>query len=522
MVRRWRNPLALSLLVALVVLLALPFAGVAGPVLPGFAAVWCTVVLLCDVIGVALLIGLYRSGRGPRKLVLATALGWSAIMVATLVFTGPGVVPREPWLGTGPGAGWLYASRHLGPPVLIAIALAPWPERWETDAGPGTRKGRLAFLAGLAVLAVGPGLLALTLVASPDVLPRIVEPVTQQFRPSFLAVMLAVNLVGVAVGSYGVARRRGRSGVEVWAIVAAFAWLGDVGFVALHDERFSIAYYGSRLLAVLASLTLPASILVDTWWLHQRLTAGTASLEAQVGRLLEAQRIRDHVAAVVSHDMRSPLAGLHGYLEILVDDEELDPALAHRMHERSLILTRRLTLLCEDLLAATTLEHGDLALDPRDLNLREQLAECATGFPDLDLRIICPRSARVYADPLRLQQILGNLVANAEKHGAAPVTLRVSTDAQNATIRVGDSGEGIPESFIPRLFERYAQGARASGGAGIGLSVVHDLVQAHRGTIRYDLTEPAFIVTLPICAEAGPAGPVGSVVFAPLSRHAAH
>ena len=63
----------------------------------------------------------------------------------------------------------------------------------------------------------------------------------------------------------------------------------------------------------------------------------------------------------------------------------------------------------------------------------------------------------------------------------------------------------MPEAFIPRLFERYSQGARAAGGAGIGLSVVHDLVQAHRGTIRYDLTEPAFIVTLPVARAAGAA-----------------
>ena len=244
-------------------------------------------------------------------------------------------------------------------------------------------------------------------------------------------------------------------------------------------------------------MIVPASILVDTWRLHQRVMAGAEDLEAQVDRLLEAQRIRDHVSAVVSHDMRTPLAGLHGYLEVLVDDAALDDELVQRMHERSLMLTRRLTLLTEDLLAATTFEHSDLVLTPADLDLSEQLAECATGFPDLDLRIECPRGVQVYADPLRLQQILTNLVRNAQKHGAEPVTVDVSPDPE-VTIRVCDAGEGVPEAFIPRLFERYSQGARAAGGAGIGLSVVHDLVQAHRGTIRYDLTEPAFIVTLPV------------------------
>ena len=238
--------------------------------------------------------------------------------------------------------------------------------------------------------------------------------------------MLAVNLVCVAVWLYGVARRGDRSRVEVWASVAAVAWLGDVVFVGMVDDRFNVAYYGSRLLAVFASLIVPASILFDTWRLHQRLTAGTANLEAQVDRLLEAQRIRDHVSAVVSHDMRAPLAGLHGYLELLVDDEGLDDELVKRMHERSLMLTRRLTLMCEDLLAATTIEHSDLVITPADLDLSQQLAECASGFPDLDLRIECPRGVHVYADPLRLQQILSNLVRNAQVHGAEPVTVDVS------------------------------------------------------------------------------------------------
>ena len=172
------------------------------------------------------------------------------------------------------------------------------------------------------------------------------------------------------------------------------------------------------------------------------------------------------------------------------------------MHERSLILTRRLTLLSEDLLAATTSEHNDLALTPDDLDLSDQLAECATGFPELDLRIACPPRLHVHADPLRLQQILSNLVRNAQKHGAEPVTIDVSATDTEVTLRVGDAGEGVPETFIPRLFERYSQGARAAGGAGIGLSVVHDLVQAHHGSIRYDLTDPAFIVTLPVGAPS--------------------
>jgi signal transduction histidine kinase len=471
-----------------------------------FSAAWCAIVLLCGVLSVVLLVGLYRNGRGLRMLVLATAFAWSAIVVLILALTGP-------------GEGWLYVSRHVGPPILIALALAQWPARWDERIGPRGRQGRLTALTALAVVVLGAGSTALGITEFPGDLPGIAGPGTAHFRPVAYALLLAVNLVCVAVGLYGVARRGHRSRVEVWALVAAVAWLGDVAFVGMVDDRFSAAYYGSRLMALLASLIVPASILFDTWRLHQRLTAGAANLEAQVNRLLEAQRIRDHVSAVVSHDMRAPLAGLHGYLELLVDDEGLDEKLVKRMHERSLMLTRRLTLMCEDLLAATTTEHSDLVITPVDLDLSQQLVECASGFPDLDLRIACPRGVHVHADPLRLQQILSNLVRNAQVHGAEPITVDVSPDPQTVTIRVSDAGEGVPEFFIPRLFERYSQGARATTGAGIGLSVVHDLVQAQRGTIRYDLTQPAFIVTLPVGAPAEPP-PLGRVLTAPRRRHA--
>ncbi len=515
-VRRWRTPLAVAVAMALAVLVVLPFSGARGPTIAGVSTAYLTIVLFGDLISVVLLAGLYRNGRGPRMLILATAFAWSAIIAVMLAFAVPGVVHADPGFGApADTSAWLFVSRHVGPPLLIALALAPWPRRWEarTEADPARQvwSRNLALL----VLVLGPGSLAASLLLAPEVLPRIADPVSGHVEPLVLGLVLLVTALAVVVSFVGVTRRRERSGVEVWAIVAAFAWCGDVGFVAMYEERYTVAYYGGRLLAVTAALIVPTTILVDTWWVHQRLTAGTASLEAQVNQLLEAQRVRDHISAVVSHDMRTPLAGLHGYLEVLTDDEGLDPELVRRMLDRSLLLTRRLTLLTEDLLAATTLEHGDLVLTPADLDLTQQLAECASGFPDLDLRITCPPGVQVYADPLRLQQILSNLVRNAQKHGAEPVSVDVTSDDVDVTIRVADAGEGVPEAFIPRLFERYSQGARAAGGAGIGLSVVHDLVQAHSGTIRYDLTQPAFIVTLPVAVPPEPL-PEGRVLTAPM------
>jgi asparagine N-glycosylation enzyme membrane subunit Stt3 len=159
-----------------------------------FSAAWCAIVLLCGVLSVVLLVGLYRNGRGLRMLVLATAFAWSAIVVLILALTGP-------------GEGWLYVSRHVGPPILIALALAQWPARWDERIGPRGRQGRLTALTALAVVVLGAGSTALGITEFPGDLPGIAGPGTAHFRPVAYALLLAVNLVCVAVGLYGVARR---------------------------------------------------------------------------------------------------------------------------------------------------------------------------------------------------------------------------------------------------------------------------------------------------------------------------
>ena len=89
------------------------------------------IVVLCNALSVALLIGLHCNGSGPRMLVLATAFAWSAIGVLVLALTMPGVLRAEPLLGAGHGLSWIYAIGHVGPPLLVAFAVAPWSARWD-------------------------------------------------------------------------------------------------------------------------------------------------------------------------------------------------------------------------------------------------------------------------------------------------------------------------------------------------------------------------------------------------------
>lgn len=494
--RRRRAALLVAACVPVLVLVGLPFAGVSGPEVPGFTVGWLTLVLTCDLITAGLLIGMSRHGMGPRPLLLAMAFLWSGAFVAMLAFAIPGALTATPTFASDENsAAWIWALRHTGPPLLIATALAAWPPRWERRDRL-TRRYTLPALAGS--LVAGPGLLFVWIALAPESLPTIVDPETGNYHTLGMALVLAITTGAVLAALAGVLQRGTRSGIEVWGVVAAAAWLGDVAFTFMHEDRYTLAWYGARLLGIAASAVVLGVILRENAQVRRRLAADNHDLEAQIDDLLEAQRLRDHVTAVVSHDMRAPIAGLQGYLEI-VDDEQVDPVFQNRIHQRCLVLVRRLSLLTEDLQTAAVAAHGDLEVLPELLDVESQLAESAAGFPGLDLRLDCQPGLVAWVDPLRLQQILANLIRNAERHGAEPVSVHVRSEPDGMVVfRVSDAGPGVSETFIPRLFERYSQGPdSAPGGSGLGLSVTRDLVRAHGGTVRYDLTDPAFIVTLP-------------------------
>lgn len=478
------------------VLLGFPVADTRGPEIAGFTVVWLTLVLVCDLTTAGLLVGMSRNGVGPRALLLAMAFLWSGAAILMTAFAVPGAVSQAPTFASeAGGVGWLWLLRHLGPPVLIAAALAPWTLTWERH-GRVSRQHTFLLLTGS--LVAGPGLLLASLTLSPGLLPTVFDPVTGRYDTGVMVLVLLVGGGAVVASFAGVLKRGSNSGIEVWGVVAATAWLGDSAFTFMYEDTFTLAWYGARVLGIAASGVVLGVILRENTRVRRRLAADNRDLEAQIDDLLEAQQLRDHVAAVVSHDMRAPLAGLQGYLEI-VDDEAVDAAFVRRIHERCLVLVRRLSLLTEDLQAAAVAAHGDLEVLPELLDVESQLAESVEGFPGLDLRIDCQPGLVAWADPLRLQQILANLIRNAERHGAEPIAIRVRSEPDGMVVfRVTDAGPGVAETFIPRLFERYAQGpGSAPGGSGLGLSVTRDLVRAHGGTVRYDLTEPAFIVTLP-------------------------
>ncbi len=215
-------------------------------------------------------------------------------------------------------------------------------------------------------------------------------------------------------------------------------------------------------------------------------------------KLLEATR-RDFVANV-SHEFRTPLAIIQGYVETLQEDPGGDPALTARALEVMHRHCQRLTFLIDDLLTIARLESQDLPLQLQLVNLqeiathtiqqleskiREARASVQLDFP--------PDLPPIEADSWRVEQVFFNLLTNALRYGTQPdtpaaIVVRASPEGSLVRIEVSDNGPGIPKSDQEHLFERFYRvhkdRSRHAGGTGLGLSIVKHIALAHGGRVE--------------------------------------
>ena len=243
-----------------------------------------------------------------------------------------------------------------------------------------------------------------------------------------------------------------------------------------------------------------------------------------VTEMKRLESIRRDFVANVSHELKTPVASIKGFVETLLDGAAQDPTDAQRFLEIIARQADRLAAIIEDLLALSRIEQsedaGNLPLEPVPiagvfaavaadcgLRAREQAIQIETSCPD-DL------VAEVNA-PL-LEQAVLNLVDNAIKYTDTGRTIWVTATAEpggdgrgDLVIRVRDEGCGIEAEHLPRLFERFYRvdkaRSRKQGGTGLGLSIVKHIVQAHAGTVGVESTPgvgSSFTIRLPLASRA--------------------
>jgi signal transduction histidine kinase len=212
------------------------------------------------------------------------------------------------------------------------------------------------------------------------------------------------------------------------------------------------------------------------------IAAGFAVSIRRVSRAFgEQDRLRRQLMADVAHELRTPLAILQGRIEGLLDGvyPRDDARLGELLEE-----TRHLSRLVEDLRTIANAEAGALDLRPEPVDPGELIREVAASFDpsvDVDLPEEMPL---LNVDPLRIREVLLNLLSNAVRHtpAGAPISIGAEVRPKEVAIHVTDRGSGIPAAELPRIFERFHKG-RDSRGSGLGLAIARDLVQAHGGTI---------------------------------------
>lgn len=278
---------------------------------------------------------------------------------------------------------------------------------------------------------------------------------------------------------------------------------------------------------------LNASLQAANRALEQRNRALQAEVEERARaeqRLIEMDHRKDAFLAMLAHELRNPLAPLQNALAIQRLEGRTDDALQGMM-ERQLLQRVRLI---DDLLDVARVSRGKIALQPRPTTIDQILRVAVdTAQPLIDtgghrLHLDVPQWPQpVLADPERLAQVFANLLNNAAKYSdpGSDITLQASQSEEAIEVSVRDTGMGLNETDVERVFDLFEQLDRgadhAQGGLGVGLALVRELVAMHGGQVRAHSEGPGkgseFRVRLPVVkAEAGPV----EAAVAPSPRHA--
>ncbi len=221
-------------------------------------------------------------------------------------------------------------------------------------------------------------------------------------------------------------------------------------------------------------------------------------------------RMKREFAANASHELRTPLTSIKGYAETIFENLSGDD----RKYMKTILRnTDRLIRIVDDIRILSELEHPSTSLDISDVNLEDVVNDAIEFFrgkaEEKNIELIVEKEVNIpiiHADRFRIEQVLTNLIDNAVRYTAAgAVTVRIGARRNFVTIVVSDTGIGIEEEHLTRLFERFyvidKARSRSRGGTGLGLAIVKHIVTLHDGWVRVSSTPGSgsmFTVGLPV------------------------
>ena len=236
-------------------------------------------------------------------------------------------------------------------------------------------------------------------------------------------------------------------------------------------------------------------------------------LEVANAELREANQLKSDLVAMLSHDVGQPLSVISGYAEMLIDDWDTTGD-ADRRHMVGGIASAagRLTMLVDEVLSMAKSDAGAIQANPVPVRVADAVEQAVAAVGDGVIGIVVrpPGGASVLSDPVHLQQVLVNLITNAGKYGQPPVEVSVTEVGEDLVeLRVADHGPGVPEEFVPHLFDRFTRAgdaAESADGSGLGLFIVRKLAEANGGQVTYEHGRPqgaCFVVSLGRAPEDG-------------------
>ena len=243
-----------------------------------------------------------------------------------------------------------------------------------------------------------------------------------------------------------------------------------------------------------ASTLRPNQITTDMATLTREVEKFAEGKKLEIETLKIREEYRKEFMGNVSHELKTPLFTVQGYILTLLDGAMKDKTVRKKYLQRASKGVERLIFIVKDLDMITKLESGDLHLNLENFNIIEvvqnafDLLEMKAAKKNITLTFDMEYNepVYVYADRERIQQVLTNLIVNSIKYGKNGGTTEISIEnliKNKVIVRVTDNGEGIKKENIPRLFERFYRvdksGSRKEGGSGLGLSIVKHIIEAH-------------------------------------------